>query len=57
MNIDILQEIIGNIRSASVKYGSPITVKANNTIRDALGIIHKRSYNRVIMIDDNNEPI
>ena len=57
MNINILKEIIEKIRLASVKYGSPITVKANNTIRDALWIIHKRSYNRVIMVDDNNEPI
>ena len=57
MNMETLQEIITKIKSASVKYGSPITVKANNTIRDALGIIHKRSYNRVIMVDNNNEPI
>jgi len=57
MNINTLQEIVEKIRSASVKYGTPITVRPNNTIRDALWIIHKRSYNRVIMINDYEEPI
>jgi hypothetical protein len=36
MNIDTMQEIIGKIKLASVKYDSPITVKASNTIRDAM---------------------
>jgi hypothetical protein len=36
MNIDTLQDIIKKIKSASIKYDTPITVKANNTIRDAL---------------------
>ena len=57
MNIDTLQEIITKIKSASVKYDTPITVKATNTIRDALWIIHKRSHNRVVMINDNDEPM
>ena len=57
MNINTLQEIIIKIKSASVKYDTPITVKATNTIRDALWIIHKRSHNRVIMVNEDNEPI
>ena len=57
MNIDTLQEIINHIKSASIKYDTPITVKASNTIRDAMWIIHKRSHNRVVMINDKDEPI
>ena len=57
MNIDTLQEIITKIKSASVKYDTPITVKATNTIRDAMWIIHKRSHNRVVMVNENGEPI
>ena len=57
MSIDTLVEIINKVKSASVKYDTPITVKATNTIRDALWIIHKRSHNRVIMINDDNEPV
>lgn len=56
MSIDTLVEIINKIKSASVKYDTPITVKASNTIRDAMWIIHKRSHNRVVMVNENNEP-
>ncbi len=57
MNIHTLVEIINKVKSASVKYDTPITVKATNTIRDAMWIIHKRSHNRVVMVNDNDEPI
>lgn len=57
MDIATLQEIIKYVKSANIKYDTPITVKASNTIRDAMGLIHKRSHNRVIMVNDNNEPI
>ena len=57
MNIDTLIEIINNVKSASPKYDTPITVKATNTIRDAMWIIHKRAHNRVVMINDDREPI
>ena len=53
MNIDTLVEIVNKVKSASTKYDTPITVKATNTIRDAMWIIHKRSHNRVIMINDD----
>ena len=57
MNISTLEEIIKHIKNASIKYDTPITVKKENTIRDAMWIIHKRSHNRVVMINDDNEPI
>jgi len=52
MDIDTLKRIVTFIKSADTHYDTPITVQANNTIRDALGIIHKRAHNSVIMIDD-----
>jgi IMP dehydrogenase len=52
MSIEVLEWIIKHIKNASVKYDTPITVKASNTIRDALWIIHKRSHNRVVMINN-----
>ena len=57
MDINTLQRIVKEVKNANIKYDTPITVKANNTIRDAMWIIHKRSHNRVIMINDDNEPI
>jgi IMP dehydrogenase len=44
-----LKEIINHIKNADIKYDTPMTVKADNTIRDALGIIHKRAHNCVII--------
>ena len=57
MNIDTLKDIINKIKSANTKYDTPITVKWNDTIRDAMWIIYKRAHGRVVMINDNNEPI
>ena len=57
MDLKTLEKIIEKIKTANIKYDTPITVKAENTIRDAMWIIHKRSHNRVIMINENEEPI
>lgn len=57
MDLKTLEKIIEKIKAANIKYDTPITVKAENTIRDAMWIIHKRSHNRVIMINENEEPI
>lgn len=57
MDIETLKKIVTFIKSADIHYDTPITVKTTNTIRDALGIIHKRAHNSVIMIDDQGKAI
>lgn len=57
MDIETLTRIIKHIKNADTQYDTPITVKAQNTIRDALWIIHKRAHNCVILIDDENKAI
>lgn len=57
MDIETLTRIISSIKAADVQYDTPITVKAHNTIRDALWIIHKRAHNSVILIDDEGKAI
>lgn len=57
MDLETLKRIIAFIKSADIHYDTPITVTATNTIRDALGIIHKRAHNCVIMIDDQGKAI
>jgi len=52
MDIETLTMIIKHIKNANIQYDTPITVKAHNTIRDALWIIHKRAHNSVILVDD-----
>ncbi|MCX6825206.1 MAG: GuaB1 family IMP dehydrogenase-related protein [candidate division SR1 bacterium] len=57
MDLDTLKRIISSVKAANVQYDSPITVKASNTIRDALGIITKRAHNCVILIDEQGKAI
>ena len=57
MDLETLKKIITFIKHADIHYDTPITVKADNTIRDALGIINKRAHNCVIMIDDDGKAI
>jgi len=57
MDLDTLKRIVTYIKSADIRYDTPITVKAENTIRDALGIIHKRAHNCVVMVDDQGKAI
>ena len=57
MELDIMREIIAEVRASHVKYDTPITVTAENTVRDAQGIIYKRSHGYVILVDDANRPI
>lgn len=57
MDLETLKKIITFIKNADIHYDTPITVKADNTIRDALGIINKRAHNCVIMIDDDGKAI
>ncbi|MEI6775234.1 MAG: hypothetical protein WCL18_11165 [bacterium] len=57
MDIETLTAIITHIKNADIHYDTPITVKAHHTIRDALGIIHKRAHNSVILIDDMGKAI
>lgn len=57
MDIDVMLDIIKGIKNSSVKFDTPITLKASNTIHDALGIIYKRAHHSIIMIDDENRPL
>ena len=57
MDMDTLKDLIPKIKKASIKFDTPITVKKNNTIRDAMGIIYKRAHQTVILIDDDWKPL
>lgn len=52
MSLETMLKIIKHIRSANLQYDTPITVKWDNTVRDAMGIITKRAHNCVILVDD-----
>jgi len=57
MDDETMKRIILHIKNANIFYDTPITVEANDTIRDALGLMYKRAHQCVILVDDNKKPI
>lgn len=57
MEIEKMLEIVNFVKSANVIFDTPLTVKKDDYVRDALSIINKRSHNCVILIDEENKPI
>jgi IMP dehydrogenase len=54
---DVLESMIKFIKSRHPIYETPLTMTAENTINEALGIINKRSHQAVIIVNDKTEPI
>ncbi|HSW78640.1 MAG TPA: GuaB1 family IMP dehydrogenase-related protein [Candidatus Babeliales bacterium] len=54
---DILGKMITYIKSRHTVYETPLTMTSTNTINEALGIIHKRAHQAVIIVNQKNEPI
>lgn len=54
---EVLESMIKFIKSRHLIYETALTMTADNTINEALGIIHKRAHQAVIIINDRQEPI
>jgi IMP dehydrogenase len=57
MEIEKMIEIINFIKNANTKFDTPLTVKKNDYVRDAISIINKRAHKCVILVDEQNKPI
>lgn len=57
MDIQTMTRVVNEIKWASIKFDTPITVRETDSVHDALWIIYKRSHNAVILVDDNNKPL
>jgi IMP dehydrogenase len=57
MDIQTLLRIWTEVQASPLKYDTPIIVSKENTVRDALGIIYKRSHQCVILVDEIQRPI
>jgi IMP dehydrogenase len=55
--LDILASMIKYIKSRHLFYETALTLRPESTVADALNIIHKRSHNTVIILDDKNLPV
>jgi IMP dehydrogenase len=48
MDLSVMKRIVASIKQAHIQFDTPITVTLENTVRDALGILYKRSHLCVI---------
>jgi len=54
---DILEKMVKFIKSRHLTYETALTLGPDNTVAEALNIIHKRSHNRIIVVDEKNRPV
>ena len=55
--LDVVESVIGYVKSRHRIYETPITLAPSSTLGDALGLIHKRAHGAVIVVDDEQKPI
>lgn len=55
--LDVVEQVISWVKSRHRVFETPITMSPQNTIGDALGLIHKRAHGVVIVVDDDNRPV
>lgn len=49
--LEVLEQMIEYIKTRHLIYETPLTMTAENTISEALGIIHKRAHGAVVIVD------
>ncbi len=55
--LDIVEANIAYIKSRHAVYETPITLHPNDTIGEALNLIHKRAHGAVIVVDEQHKPV
>jgi IMP dehydrogenase len=57
MDLDTVERIVTHIKSVDPRYDTPLALSPRSTLRDAHGIIRKRSHNLVVVVDEERRPI
>jgi IMP dehydrogenase len=55
--IDVVESVVGWVKSRHPVYETPITLSPQHTVGDALGLIHKRSHGAIVIVDDETKPV
>lgn len=55
--LEILKGMIKFIKQSHPVYETPLTLGPQNTIAEALNIIHKRAHDSIIVVDEKHQPI
>jgi IMP dehydrogenase len=54
---EVLAAMIKYVKSRHLIYETAITLSPENTVADALNIIHKRAHNTVVVLDSKDQPV
>jgi IMP dehydrogenase len=55
--IEVVAEIINSVGFAHLLYDTPLTLGPDNTVNEALELIHKRAHGAIIVVDGANRPV
>ena len=55
--LDIIEMVVGHVKSRHPIFETPITLAPEDTVGEALSLIHKRSHGAVIVVDTQNRPV
>ena len=55
--LDVVASVVDYVKSRHPVYETPITLSPQHTIGDALGLIHKRAHDAVIVVDEGGAPL
>ena len=54
---DVLQQVIAYVKSRHPMYETPITLRPDQSIAEALALIHKRAHGVVVVVDEDDSPL
>lgn len=54
--LDVVETVVDYVKSRHTVYETPITLAGDNTVGDALGLIHKRAHGAIVVIDAAGRP-
>jgi IMP dehydrogenase len=55
--IELSLDIIKYVKSRDIVYETPLILTLENNISEALNIIHKRSHQAIVIVDENQKPV
>ena len=55
--LDIIEMVLEHVKSRHPIFETPITLAPEDTVGEALSLIHKRSHGAVIVVDSDNRPV
>ncbi|CAB5054150.1 MAG: GuaB1 family IMP dehydrogenase-related protein [Actinobacteria bacterium] len=55
--LDIIQMVVEHVKTRHPIFETPITLAPEDTVGEALSLIHKRSHGAVIVVDPDNHPV